>query len=53
MGLFDSLTTGYLQNYVNEAPRNIAETLAARDIGQTVTNVVTSAGNIVAGQGFI
>jgi hypothetical protein len=48
MGLFDSLTTGYLQNYVNEAPRNIAETLAARDIGQTAANVLTPAGNIAS-----
>ena len=48
MGLFDSLTTGYLENFVKEAPKNISDTLAARDIGQTATNILTPAGNPVS-----
>ena len=48
MGLFDSLTTGYLQNFVKEAPKNISETLASRDIGQAATNILTPAGNAIS-----
>lgn len=48
MGLFDSLTTGYLENFVKEAPKNISETLASRDIGQVATSILTPAGNAIS-----
>lgn len=53
MGFFDSLTTGYLQNFVNAAPANIAATVAertgtaARDIGAAVGKVLRPDGQEV------